>query len=314
MRTLSSPQLASVTNETMTLCRIVKFTLANGSTFTFTDLDVSIVIASETYAAANGFDLSAVQTDIGTATSNVTLTLLLDSLGLNRSMIEAGAMDGATAAVSLVDWSTLGTPIPLFVGEVKLITYRDELVADIELEPILSRDLMLSVDIVSSNCRYDLGDTRCTVNIAALSKSFTITQVDNAQVIETNLTDADAAFDNGVLLFTSGQNSGIGLEVQSYLHTLGTITLKLIAPFPLAIGDTGTIYPGCDKTLIGGCAKYANQLNFGGEPFVPDAQVVQPTPASSTGTGTGASAGNSVVVSVSQDTVIPPATTNFYLA
>lgn len=302
MRTLSTAQAASVAGETTTLCRLCDLTLANGTTISLTDFDVDLIVGATTYHAAIGFEMSAIQTDVGTSTSNVLLKVLLDSAtGLSRAAIEAGALDGATVEITAIDWTLLAEKIALFSGEVKLATYHDELYAELEVEPILSRDLMLSVDLFSSNCRYDLGDARCGVNIAALSKAFTVAGVADSQSFATSLTDADGAFDSGLITFDSGLNAGLAIEVQSYVHASGGVVLRLATPFALAVGDTGTAYPGCDKTLKGGCALYANQINFGGEPYLAEPAVLQ---GSLSGATNGTAVGGTTVQSGQPRTVL----------
>jgi hypothetical protein len=49
------------------------------------------------------------------------------------------------------------------------------------------------------------------------------------------------------------------------------VSMFLIAPFPftVAVGDTFTAFPGCDKSLQTCTNKFQNQLNFGGEDLIP---------------------------------------------
>ncbi len=87
--------------------------------------------------------------------------------------------------------------------------------------------------------------------------------------------NVDGWFNYGVLTWESGANLGRSIEVQA--STLaGAMTLWLPMEQPIAIGDRFRVYPGCDK-LTGTCiSKFANIVNFRGEPFVPGIdQVVQ---------------------------------------
>ena len=55
-------------------------------------------------------------------------------------------------------------------------------------------------------CRYDLGDSNCTVNIAALTVTGTVTSVtDNANFRDTSRSDASGQFNYGKLTWTSGR-------------------------------------------------------------------------------------------------------------
>ena len=47
------------------------------------------------------------------------------------------------------------------------------------------------------------------------------------------------------------------------------LTLFLSMPFPIQVGDTFSVYAGCDKRLTTCIDKFANVTNFRGEPYVP---------------------------------------------
>lgn len=75
-------------------------------------------------------------------------------------------------------------------------------------------------------------------------------------------------FDYGVITMTSGASSGLSMEVKSY--SPGTITLQLPFPFGVGAGDTYSLIQGCGKRFDEDCvARYANGVNFRGEPHVP---------------------------------------------
>ncbi len=71
----------------------------------------------------------------------------------------------------------------------------------------------------------------------------------------------------GTLTFGSGTLSG-----QSYaIKTQAGGTLAMLVPLPAlpAIGDTLTVYPGCDKTKATCRNKFNNVAAFQGQPYVP---------------------------------------------
>ena len=81
-------------------------------------------------------------------------------------------------------------------------------------------------------------------------------------------------FDAGVVVFETGANAGAVREVQGYDAGTRTITLFAPMPFPVAPGDGFRIQPGCDKAWATCRAKFANRLNFRGEPQVPGADAM----------------------------------------
>lgn len=74
-------------------------------------------------------------------------------------------------------------------------------------------------------------------------------------------------FDYGLFSATSGACAGRSMEVKSYVP--GQWTLVLPMPYALAIGDTYTMVAGCNKVFSTCRAKFDNQKNFRGFPYVP---------------------------------------------
>lgn len=75
-------------------------------------------------------------------------------------------------------------------------------------------------------------------------------------------------FTGGLMTMTSGANAGLSMEVGAYAP--GSMTLRLSFPYPLEVGDTYTMTPGCGKRFIEDCVgTWQNGDNFRGEPFLP---------------------------------------------
>lgn len=86
----------------------------------------------------------------------------------------------------------------------------------------------------------------------------------------------DDYFQEGHLLWTSGDNSGQAIEVKSYDDATREMMLFLKMRDPISVGDQFTVLPGCDKTKTTCIAKFGNMVNFQGEPDIPgEDQVVQ---------------------------------------
>jgi hypothetical protein len=102
-----------------------------------------------------------------------------------------------------------------------------------------------------------------------------VTLVLNADGIEAY---ADGWFEGGVAVWETGANAGAVREVIGWVQS--TRTLSLLAPPPLVpeVGDIIRIQPGCDKRKATCQTKFANYLNFRGEPFVPGALAILETP------------------------------------
>lgn len=274
MKALSADWKARLAGDVSTLVLLVEYKLLTGQTLYLTNSDHDVTIGGVLYAT--GADVSQVQLQVGTDTQAVTVTVLLGDV-VTAAMIEAGALDAAEYTVKVADFEvpTL-TPIVFSVGFVSQAKFKDRLSAEIDGQPQSSRGNPLAKDKYSVNCRADLGDSKCKVDIDALKAvNVKVVSVGNAQRFVCD--NKAATWNNGLALFTSGECAGYGFEINTSAAD-GTLVLKgLMAILPIA-GDTLTLYPGCDKTT-GNCKAYNNIINFQGEPFSinPYTATVKPT-------------------------------------
>lgn len=83
---------------------------------------------------------------------------------------------------------------------------------------------------------------------------------------------ADDVFQGGVIKFETGNNAGSAIECKAYNNSTGVLTAFIHGHYLPEVGDRITVHWGCDHTINGtaGCAsRFANALNYGGEPFIP---------------------------------------------
>jgi uncharacterized phage protein (TIGR02218 family) len=126
-------------------------------------------------------------------------------------------------------------------------------------------------NLYQSNCMNTLGDTACGVNLAALGVNGSVLNGSSSINILATLSQLTDRFTGGKIVFTSGANNGFSRGVRSYTNA-PTSSIMLLGPLPQSpgVGDTFTIYPGCDKA-IGTCfTQFNNLARFRGAPFVPE--------------------------------------------
>lgn len=313
MRTLNSNEVTSTTNGVTCLTRLLEIVLSTGTRIFMTDFDIDLVAPAfdateQTWSSKGGFTCSAIQSNVGTNSSNVTVEVALNVGTITKAMIEGGLLDDASVIIQIVDWQAPDNgAIEVFHGRVKTQDYADQLSVKFDVEPLFSRDVMLTVEHFTSNCRADLYDARCKIDkdLTANKSTFTVAaDASNLQSFTTGLTQANGYFDFGLVVFSTGNNAGVAVEVGSYLNASGAIKLKLITPYPILAGDTGIIYRGCDKIITTCRDKWANVVNFRGEPFLPAPNATIST-ASPTGQPNTITATNS---QPSGSTILPTAT------
>lgn len=85
-------------------------------------------------------------------------------------------------------------------------------------------------------------------------------------------------FDGGVLTWETGDNAGRAIEVKSWVQATGQIALFLPPGYAVQVGDAFRVHPGCDKRLNTCAGRFANVLNFRGEPYVPGQDEIMKYP------------------------------------
>lgn len=222
-----------------------------------------------TFLARSAFTPSEIGTRADLSVDNLEVAGILSSLTITESDLLAGRWDFATIEIFEVNYADLtqGVEKKRFgtLGNVSRRggRFRAELRG-------LSQYLQHPIgEVFQTTCRAQLGDARCTVNLAG----FTVTgNVDtpNGQIGFTDAARTEAAgwFDSGLLTWTSGANNGLLAHIRQ--HTAGgVLTFAQPMPFAIVAGDNYSLIAGCRKRAIDDCkTKFSNIANFRGEPYV----------------------------------------------
>lgn len=129
-----------------------------------------------------------------------------------------------------------------------------------------------------------------TLRVKAFRKffwSFTVQAVTNQRTFEIVgaeepvLAGDSTYFDGGVVSFLTGNNNAIANEVSTYTVTTGgegEVSTYLRFPFTIQPGDTGVIYPACNKTVAICKSRFNNVINFQGFPHIPGDKYLKDYP------------------------------------
>lgn len=268
MKPISSSLQNHLSQDVTALATCWKLTLRDATVMGFTDHDRDIAVGGVTYQAASGFTPTAVASASVLGVDNLDVEGMLSSGAIVEADLMAGLYDHAEISVFQVNYAdpSMGT-LPLrtgWLGEVQMQGGR--FVAEVRgLTQRLSQRIGA---FYSPSCRAEFGDSRCTVNLATLTVSGTITGVTSRAVLRDSARTEEAdTFSYGTLSFTSGENAGLSMEVK--IFEPGEFTLFLPFPYDVAAGDAYSVTQGCDKTLQTCAQRFSNAVNFRGEPHVP---------------------------------------------
>ena len=273
MKAVSVALKAHLEGETTTLATCWLATLQNGTVYGFTSHSSDIVFDGRTYAAATGITPSAIASNADLAVDNLDVDGMLDASVITEADIAAGLWDYAAIEIFMVNWADLSMgQIKMRsgrLGEVKTgrVAYTAELRG-------LSQNLQQVVgELYSPTCRAALGDARCKVALGAYTQSGAVASVLSQEGFLSTLTQPADYYTGGRVTFTSGQNSGLGMEVIAYSRDIFTLALPM--PYPIAVGDSFTAVAGCQKQFLRDCVgKFSNAINFRGEPYLPGNDVI----------------------------------------
>jgi uncharacterized phage protein (TIGR02218 family) len=268
MKIITTDLATHLAGEVTTLATCWKLIRRDTTILGFTDHDKNLVINGLTYYAATGFTPSAVANNSELSVDNLDVEGVLDSDAISEADILAGLYDFAEIEVFMVNYNDLTQgAINLrtgWLGEVKL--GKSRFVAEVRG---LMQNLAQGIgQLYSASCRAKLGDARCGIDIADFTVTGSLTSVTNNQVFKDSTRTEDSGwFSGGKLTFTSGNNNGLSMEIKEFRNK--EVTLVFAMPYDVEVGDTYSMYAGCDKTFDTCITKFTNAMNFRGEPHVP---------------------------------------------
>lgn len=272
MRPVDPALQARLDAEVTSLALCLRLTRTDGVRLGYCLHDTPLWIDGLLYRPQEGSAPSAVEQGVDGAVGSVSLGGLVALEGMARRDLAAGRYDGAEVSLFLADWQQPAlSPIPLFagaIGDLRLVGGAFE--ADVRgPERHLRRRLG---GAFSPECRAQLGDHACKVNLAHHSHAARIDAQPAPDRVTLDLALGDGLLSGGRLRFWSGANAGLDVEI---LDQAGA-DLTLFQPLPgaAASGDRVEAVEGCDKRLTTCRDRFANVVNFRGEPFLPGNDAV----------------------------------------
>ncbi len=245
--------------------RIGVITRVDGTVIRFAESDEAITVGGDTYSVVPGLQVSAIKS---TANGEMPSCQFVGVQGttFDSDDLDVGLFDGATVQIYIVDRMNLSRKGLAFTGAISNITtdpIGHRVSFDVKGPAASARKVMTQKR--SPMCRTDLFSVLCQLNKTSYAVPTTVATVVDAFnfTVSGSLAQADGYFNQGVAVTASG----VAFVMSNWVQSTQTISAYLPCDRLLSLGLGLTIYPGCDKTLgAGGCAKFANQENFQGEP------------------------------------------------
>ncbi len=252
----------------------------DGVTLGFTTHDRDLAIAGLIYRAAPGMLPSAVELSDGLTTDSMDVRGALTSDAITERDLVAGRWDGAAVTLFVVDWiDPAQDSLILATGELGAVSIAgDGFTAELK-GPAAGLDRPVS-EMTSPECRAELGDQRCRIALAPLTRFARLTAIIDDRIIRV---DAAAAVPNayvyGQLRWITGENSGLTSMILR--STANQLTLREAPPFQPVSGTLIRMVEGCDRSFATCRNRFANSMNFRGEPHLPGNDLLTRYPGAS---------------------------------
>lgn len=239
----------------------------DGVTLGYTSHDRSFAIGGLVYRATPGMLPSAIALSDGFDDASLDVRGALSSEAITAADLAAGRWDGAAVSVFMADWrAPNAAPIEIGRGELGDVSIRRN-AFEAELRGLAAALDGRVVEQTSPECRAELGDKRCRIDLAPLTHVARIAAVPSDTVLELSPLPAGLQFRLGRIRWLTGANSGLGIELAGCES--GVATLRDVPHFAPESGDLVEIVEGCDKSLETCSGRFANAANFRGEPHLP---------------------------------------------
>lgn len=237
----------------------------DGITIGLTSHDRTLSVDGLAYAPAPGITPSAILRGGDPGTDLTEVKGALTASALNEADLEAGRWDGAAAMLTLTEWTDPGALwLELARGTLGSVEQQGEgySVALRGLGSVLDQPV---APATSPTCRARFGDAACTIDLRTHQVVAALVSTDGESVTFSGLTADIYPF--GQLRWLTGACTGL---TQRIVDQTGDV-LMLDEPPALAVtpGALGLLTQGCDKRLATCSARFANAVNFRGEPFLP---------------------------------------------
>lgn len=250
----------------------MKVLCKDGSILGFTNLDAPLTyddgVDEVTYSPDNGFSPSQFDASATLSVDNAEIQGWIAPTGITEAQIRAGLFDFARIYVYRVNYLALEHGHILMASGTAGETVFSDNGWKTEFRSKTQQLKQPVNENYSLTCAAKFGDARCGKALEWTPGTVTSVGVENDRIFtDTLLAEADHHYDYGVVRFTSGNNSGFEVEVETQIGDV--VTFLLPTPVPIQVGDDYEIRLDCTKEFAYCRDVHNNVLNNRSEHLIP---------------------------------------------
>jgi uncharacterized phage protein (TIGR02218 family) len=237
----------------------------DGAALAFTSHDRDLTFGGIRHLAAPGMVPAAIRLTAALANDSAEVQGALNHDSINAADLAAGLFDEAAIDIGAVDWTQLDHHT-LYTGTIgRIEDDNTQFAAELRSsKSLLERDL---VPRTSPTCRAEFCGRGCGLSAARFTSIRVLADIDleSSRVRFAGLAGEDHV--DGRLRFRSGPQTGVTFGIVAAEDDWLMLDRPLVEGTP--IGARAELRQGCDHTLATCAGRFANALNFRGEPFLP---------------------------------------------
>lgn len=279
MKSASAELIALLQINTFTMADIYTFTLRDGSVYRFTNFDIDLTWDGNSYSKGGLlFKRNGVKLTTGIEVDNLSININQNGATIQGTtffkLVANGGLDGANLELNRLFFTDPLNPVGamwVFSGRVSESTVtRFEATLQVNSDTELL-NVQMPRNLYQPSCVHSVYDAGCMATKTAVNKTVA-TGSTKQVIIASSISQSNGWFNEGMIEFTSGVNTGVRRTIKT--HTGTNITLSLALPNTPAIGDAFSLYAGCDRTQNTCNTKFNNLSNFRGYPYLPQNEAV----------------------------------------
>jgi len=245
-KTVSAGLLAHLASEVATLATCWRITLTDGTVLRFTDHNADIFYDGQTYLASTGYTATDIQDSDALNVDNLEVQGVLESPSITEEDLRIGRWDNAAFEIFELNYADLTQGVLTLktgtLGEVTLNRQQFQ----VELRGLTQAYARTIGQLDSPTCRAQLGDSRCTVSLGALTVTGTLDSVNDDGVTLYDAARTEAGPTGGVAI-TNIEATGTVNEIFVYID---------LANEHFTVGDIITI-----SGVVGDDIEWANAIH-----------------------------------------------------